>query len=147
MIVNGTVNLFSPEFVRVTLLAGDEVPAWAVDRIGAHLIADNAPTRDTVSAVEPVDGVVEVGAYDDLKRAELVALAKDRGLDASGKVVELRARLVADDESGDESDEPFDPWTADGETLRAVAAQHGITVGDEDSDDELAALIEDALGE
>jgi hypothetical protein len=47
-------------------------------------------------------GAVEAVDLADLKKAELVALAEAKGIDSSGKVDELRARL----EAGGESSEP-----------------------------------------
>ena len=53
------------------------------------------PVFERVSSWSRVDE--QTGGYSALRKAELVSLAAERGLDTAGTVAELRERLEADD--------------------------------------------------
>lgn len=112
---------------------GDEVPAWAKELVGDHVLAgdheaddsvdvrltdpENEPDEDetkwaTVNTLPPpVDQPAADVAdeeeldLDTLKKDELVELASERGLDTSGTKAELKERILADQEADDEEDD------------------------------------------
>lgn len=62
---------------------GDEISAETAERLG--LVGGTSAEEDAI-------------AYDKLKKAEIVKLAEDRGVDSSGTIAEIAARLDEDDE-------------------------------------------------
>lgn len=101
---------------------------------------------------EPADtGDAGTRSLAELKKPELVALAKDRGLPVGGTADEIRERLAAADveaaspDGAPEGEEDLDDL--DREALVALAGEHGVTdFTEETSDAELVALIENARG-
>lgn len=112
------------EFRESTVLyAGDEIPDWAADQLGDHLIAlslpaskdvDNgeapAPVVETAQETDPnadVDPDEEVEGYDTWSKEELKTEAKGRGLSGYSSLSkeELVSLLTEDDEIAAETDE------------------------------------------
>lgn len=125
---NTYVNVFTDETNAnyETFAPGDEVPDWALDRVGSHVYEDSDEGTDvrltdphyeeddpavgftTPTTLPVVAGGVSADEtdddeevdYSDLKKDELVALAEERGLDSSGTKADIIERLEADDEEG-----------------------------------------------
>lgn len=142
-IIKAHVHFFDDENKRHSLAPGDELPKWAekfvVNPAAYEVATASAPTVES-TATKPLDA---------LKKDELIALAKERGLPSAGKVDELRERLAAADveQTGQDGGGPTDPADLDREALEALAGEEGITEFDADtSDAELVALIENARG-
>lgn len=144
-------NLLDPQFKLVTLLPGDEIPAWALGRITNSAVIDDGFTvaEEPVAVVAPEPDVPAVAEpdYSRMRKAELQALLEERGLDASGTVDQLRKRLAAADTEELVQDEEVDLWELSEAELRALADARGIDVGDASTTGELAALILVGAGE
>lgn len=119
------VNVFTDETHAnyETFAPGDDVPDWALDRVGSHVYEDDDTTDvrltdphyedddpavnfSTPTTLPPVAGGVSADEadseeevdYSHLKKDELIALAEERGLDTDGTKADLIERLEADDE-------------------------------------------------
>lgn len=108
---------------------GDDVPEWALDKVGDHTyteaeaeddvrfrdphLEENQDLFQTTTVLPPSVDAVEDGSSDEdveidlskLKKAELVTLAEERGLDTSGTKEELIQRIVEDDTEEDDPEE------------------------------------------
>lgn len=119
--LNGNVLVRNPETGdKVVLLAGTEVPDWAIDTIGEHLTSMTLPTNKTENPDnDPIPAESqdvdpngeheeeELESYEDLTKEELKAEAKERGLSGYGSLnkEELVALLEEDDEAQAEIEE------------------------------------------
>lgn len=83
----------------VSLRAGEDVPSEYADYLtnpALFAAEEKAPTR-TWREAPPEDPTQP--DYSALRKAELIDLAEQRGLDSTGTVADLRGRLEADDEA------------------------------------------------
>lgn len=153
--VRATVNLMDANFKCVTLHAGDEIPEWALDRITNPSLVDDSVAETVEVAAQPIVPVdassarveVKAGLYDALKKDELIALANERGIDATGNKPDIIARLEAADAAAtSEGDGDVDVWSLDVAELQKLAADRGIDLGDASTTAEMATII-DAAGE
>ena len=120
---NTYVSVYKDPAEHVEFAPGDDVPDWALDKVGSHVYEDSEEVVDvrltdphyeededavrfqTVNTLPPtrpevaddVDDDEEVD-YHSMKKDELVALAEERDLDSSGTKAEIIERLEADDE-------------------------------------------------
>lgn len=105
---------------------GDDVPAWAEELVGSHVYAEHREEEDirltdpegstpdeetqwsSVNTLPPTgqevaeDEDVDEVDLESMKKAELVELAEERGLDASGTKAELIERISADMDEDEE---------------------------------------------
>lgn len=164
-ITSGYTNVISPEGEIVTLGPGDTVPEWATVTNPALFVDSDHVASTGSDAGDAGDGSTGSGeqtggqgqtppAADENPSgkspgiAELRAEAKSLGLSAAGKKPELAARIAekkaADANAAADADPSGEP---DGDTdraaLEAKAKELGIEFDENNSDEELAALIED----
>lgn len=120
---NAYVHVYKDPASYESFAPGDDVPDWALDKVGEHVYTDsnevdvrltdphldpddpetqfttpNTLPPETGGETEGDDDDDEEVDYSDLKKDELVALADERGVDSSGTKAEIIARLEADDE-------------------------------------------------
>ncbi|MGK0740431.1 SAP domain-containing protein [Leucobacter sp. Z1108] len=150
MKVRATVNLFDPEMNVITLVAGDEIPEWAIDKITNPDILDREPPAAAPQHLEEAPEVDYLEPYAKTSAKDARAMLTERGLPAEGKVAELRQRLAEHDRETAET-EPGDGtvqdlWTLTVEQLREIASELGLAHEPEASADELAALIDSNRG-
>lgn len=139
----------------VVLKAGQPVPnefAGFVTNPSAFVEVESVssakpgPAPATSTSAAPA---AEKPNYSKMSKPEIVALAAGRGVDASGTIKEIAARLVAQDEaaasSADADDVDFD--SMDEAALRAYAAEHGVNIEDASTPEEIIALLENAKGD
>lgn len=145
-VVSQVVNLFDDNYKLHTLMPGDEIPEWALEKITNPEVLATEPPR-----VEPSDETPEkeVGQeevpqidYSTLKKPELEALCDERGLDKTGNKPDLIARLVEHDAKPVE----VDLWSMNEAELRALAAERGVDVGEANTTAELAAVLSPSEG-
>lgn len=124
---NAYVHVYKDPASYESFEPGDEVPDWALDKVGEHTYTDSdevdvrltdphldpddpetqftTPTKlppEAGGQVEEEEDDEEEVDYSDLKKDELVALADERGVDSSGTKAEIIERLQADDEADEE---------------------------------------------
>lgn len=125
---NAYVSVYKDPAEHVEFAPGDEVPDWALDKVGDHVLEGNGVEEDDVRLRDPhyeedspevqfstptvlpparpkvADDVEEEESdgYGSLSKAELQEEAESRGLAKSGTKDELIARLEEDDEAEDE---------------------------------------------
>lgn len=158
-----TINLLDENFNVLTLRPGDTVPEWAESRITNPAVIAPDETENTGSesgtpvdpngsggSGEPDPVKPEVVDYKKLDKEALGNLLAERELDTSkaNKPV-LIERLIAADKAAEDAvteneDEDIDVWTMSVEELKAHAEKHNIDVGDAETTNELAAIIEQA---
>lgn len=151
-IVTGVVHLRDAEFNLVSLFPGDTVPAWAESLItNPSLLSDAIVTEPSVAAPESTgdpEAAVAVADYSKTAKPALQKLAKERGLDESGNVGELRARLAEHDEAqaaaseGAGDGEEVDHWALPHDQALELALSRGLAVTAENSLEEIAALLD-----
>jgi hypothetical protein len=134
-----------------TLPAGSVVPKEYADQVTNPKAYVDAETEvAAVKAAAPAPAQTNAGEnapadYSKLKKGELEALAGNRGLDITGTVKILQARLAeADAADAAAAAGDVDISTLDEDGLRAFAAEHGVDLSDATSEEEIRALIENA---
>jgi hypothetical protein len=159
------------------LKAGTKVPDWADELVTNPAVfaesssdsgEDSGPgTPAAAAASGTTEGTLD---YEKLKKKDIQALAAERGVDSSGTIAVIAARLTeqdtantaanapgAADTATGETDgtetaetpatEPVDYWSLPVDRLRALATERGLDVGDSSTDAEFAALLEAADAE
>lgn len=157
-ITSGYTNVISPEGELVTLGPGDTVPDWATVTNPALFEKSDKPaaTSDATGSGEANTGSGEQSggqtqtappATKDDKGpgvAELRQQAKDLGISAAGSKKDLAARIAEKQaEDAKAAAEEPDGGEDDRAALEAKAKELGIEFDENNSDEELAALIED----
>lgn len=126
---NSYVSVYKDPAEFVTFAPGDEVPKWALDKVGDHVLEGNeddsvdvrltdphyedddpetqfqTPTTLPVETGGTVEDVVDEDEYSSLSKEQLKELAEERGLAKSGNKEELLARLREDDDAEDDDEE------------------------------------------
>lgn len=122
---NAHVAVHKDPAETVWFAPGDDVPDWAVDLVGDHVLEGNEDDSEDVRLTDPhyeddedatkwstvntlpptaeaTSDVDADGSYDDLSKDELKELLEQRDLPVSGNKAELIARLEEDDETDEE---------------------------------------------
>ncbi|KJL39913.1 SAP domain-containing protein [Microbacterium trichothecenolyticum] len=165
IIKSGVVHLLSDAGEYITLAAGDVVPDWADSLVTNPALFEGGESESTETSTETTPPPVNSGdsggqstetpsaPVKQPSQAELKAQAKQLGLPTGGSKKELAERIAAKQAElapviteGTPSGEPASGDDEDGDraALEDKAKELGIEFDRENTDDELAALIEDA---
>lgn len=145
-IVTGYVHISHPETAEpVTFQPGDTLPEWAESIVTNPAILYHGPTAaPEPAAPEPADDEPSEPAEPEkpkLTREQVVARAKELGVNAKGKTEVLLERIAeAERAAADNSDDTPEPSSRS--SLEARARELGIEFDDETTDSELELLIQ-----
>lgn len=125
---NAYVSVYKDHAEHVEFAPGDEVPDWALDKVGDHVIEGNEQKDNDVRLTDPhyeedspevqfqtpitlpptrpevADDVEEEDELDTLSKDELKQIAEERGLAVSGNKAELIDRIREDMDSEDDEE-------------------------------------------